>query len=365
MNIIPLSAVSAALGKAVPIIIAILFFGILIFFHELGHFLFAKLFGVQVNEFAMGMGPTLFKFKKGETKYAVRLLPIGGFVSMEGEDTESENERAFCRKPAWQRFIIVAAGGIINIIMGIIIVSIMLTQSDLVGLPVIHSFSEGAVSCNYGLEAGDRILKINDKHVFAESDVSFLMARDKDAVIDFTVKRNGEKVEVPGVKFNSSLQEINGKEQMFISFDFIILGKDPTFSVVAKNTFLESLSLSRIVWISLFDLVTGQYGLSDLSGPVGTVSYVADAAQQAQEETDYSYLLLLMAIIALNIGIFNLLPLPALDGGRLLFVLIEIIFRKPVPSKYESWVHAVGMVLLMALMAVITFSDILRLVRGG
>ncbi len=360
MKIITLMSAAAVWGKVWPILVAILFFGLLIFFHELGHFTFAKLFKVQVNEFAMGMGPTLFKFKKGETKYALRLFPIGGFVSMEGEDEESENERAFCNKPAWQRFIIIAAGGVINLIMGAIIVAIMLSQSNLIGLPEIHSFEENAVSSQY-LQAGDEIREINGKRVYSEYDLSFLMARDKDGVIDFVVEREGEKIDLNGVPFQTVK---NDDGTITIIYDFIIRGVEPSFLSVAKNAALESVSIGRIVWISLLDLITGQYGLSDLSGPIGTVSYIADAAQIATQQTDYTYLFTLMAMIAINIGLFNLLPLPALDGGRLFFLAIEFVFRKPVPAKYEGWVHAVGMVLLLLLMVVISFSDILRLIRG-
>lgn len=360
MKIIPLITAAQVWGKVWPVLLAILFFGLIIFFHELGHFTFAKLFKVKVNEFAMGMGPTLFKFKKGETKYALRLLPIGGFVSMEGEDEESENENAFCKKPAWQRFIVIAAGGVVNLLMGVVIVAIMLSQSDLIGLPEIHSFEENAVSSQY-LQAGDKIKKINGKNVYSEYDLSFLMSRDKDGVIDFVVEREGEKVAIGGVEF----QTFDNNGTLTIVYDFIIRGVKPTFTSVAKNAVLESVSIGRIVWISLLDLVTGQYGLSDLSGPIGTVTYIADAAQTSVQETDYSYLLTLISMIAINIGLFNLLPLPALDGGRLFFLFIEIVFRKPVPRKYEGWVHAIGLVLLMLLMVVISFSDILRLVRGG
>ncbi|MBR4858354.1 MAG: site-2 protease family protein [Clostridia bacterium] len=360
MKIITLMSAAAVWGKVWPVLVAILFFGLLIFFHELGHFTFAKLFKVQVNEFAMGMGPTLFKFKKGETKYALRLFPIGGFVSMEGEDSESENERAFCNKPAWQRFIIVAAGGVVNLVMGAIIVAVMLSQTNLIGLPQIHSFEENSVSSQY-LQAGDEIKKINGKKVYSEYDLSFLMARDKDGIFDFTVEREGEKVELNGVPFQTVK---NQDGTITIIYDFIIRGVEPGFLSVTKNAVLESVSIGRIVWISLLDLVTGQYGLSDLSGPIGTVSYIADAAQIATQQTDYTYLFTLMAMIAINIGLFNLLPLPALDGGRLFFLAIEFVFRKPVPVKYEGWVHAVGMVLLLLLMAVISLSDILRLIRG-
>ena len=360
MKFITLISAGAVWGKVWPILVAILFFGLIIFFHELGHFTFAKLFKVQVNEFAMGMGPTLFKFTKGETKYALRLFPIGGFVSMEGEDEESDNERAFCKKPAWQRFIIIAAGGVVNLIMGVILVAIMLSQTNLIGLPQIHSFEENSVSSQY-LQAGDEIKKINGKNVYSEYDLSFLMARDKDGVIDFVVERDGEKLELNGVKFQTMTAE-DGR--LTIIYDFIIRGVEPNFLNVAKNSVLESVSIGRMVWISLLDLVTGQYGLSELSGPIGTVTFIAEAAQTATQQTDYSYLFTLLALIAINIGLFNLLPLPALDGGRLFFLAIEFVFRKPVPAKYEGWVHAIGMVLLLGLMVVISFSDILRLIRG-
>ena len=351
-------------GKAWPILIAVLFFGLLIFFHELGHFTFAKIFKVKVNEFAMGMGPTLFKFKKGETKYALRLFPIGGFVSMEGEDENSENENAFCNKPAWQRFIIVAAGGLINLLMGVIIVAIMLSTSEFVGTPVVNYFAENAVSSQYGLQAKDRILEIDGRKVYSDMDVGFLMSRSDDGVYDFVVKRDGKKVELNGVKFDTVKKNIDGKEMLTIIYDFTIVGVKPGFASAAKNTVLESVSLSRMVWLSLLDLVTWRYGLSDLSGPIGTVSYIAEAVQEGQAATDYSTVFLLMALIAVNIGIFNLLPLPALDGGRLLFIFIEMIAKKPVPRKYEGWVHAVGFALLMVLMVVICFSDIMKLIKG-
>ncbi len=362
MKAISLVTAAAVWGKVWPILIAILFFGLIIALHELGHFLFAKLFKVQVNEFALGMGPAIFKKKKGETQYSLRLLPIGGYVSMEGEDEDSENERAFCNIKAWKRFIIIAAGGVVNLIMGVIVVAIMLaTSGELIGTPQINFFHEDAVTATQGLQEKDVIKKINGKTVFSEYDLSYLMARDKDGVIDFVVERNGEKVPVNGVKFDT----INNPDgTLTIIYDFVIVGVKADFLTVAKNAVLESVSIARIVWLSLFDLVTGQYGLSDLSGPIGTVSIIADTAQDAVAQTDYSTLFMIMALIAINIGLFNLLPLPALDGGRLFFLLIEMIFRKPVPRKYEGWIHAIGLGLLLLLMVVISFSDIMKLIKG-
>ena len=362
MKAISLMTAAAVWGKVWPILIAILFFGLIIALHELGHFIFAKLFKVQVNEFSLGMGPAIFKKKKGETLYSLRLLPIGGYVSMEGEDDDSENERAFCNIKAWKRFIIIAAGGVVNLIMGVIVVAIMLaTSGDLIGTPQLNFFHENAVTANQGLQEKDIIKKINGKTVFSEYDLSFLMARDKDGVIDFVVERNGEKVPVNGVKFDT-VQNPDGT--ITIIYDFVIVGVKSNVWTVAKNAVLESISIARIVWLSLFDLVTGQYGLSDLSGPIGTVSIIADTAQNAVAQTDFSTLFMIMALIAINIGLFNLLPLPALDGGRLFFLLIEMIFRKPIPRKYEGWIHAIGLGLLLLLMVVISFSDILKLIKG-
>lgn len=361
MKAIPLLTASAVWGKVWPILLAILFFGLIIMFHELGHFIFAKLFKVQVNEFALGMGPAIFKKKKGETQYSVRLLPIGGYVSMEGEDEDSENERAFCNIKAWKRFIIIAAGGVVNLIMGVIVVALMLaTSGNLIGTPQINFFHEDAVTATQGLQEKDVIKKINGKTVFSEYDLSFLMARDKDGIIDFVVERNGEKVTVNGVRFDT----FDNNGTLTIVYDFVIVGVKPSVLSVAKNAVLESVSIARIVWVSLFDLVTGQYGLSDLSGPIGTVSIIADTAQNAVAQTDYSSLYMMLALIAINIGLFNLLPLPALDGGRLFFLFIEMIFRKPVPRKYEGWIHAVGLGLLLLLMVVISFSDIVKLIKG-
>ncbi len=357
-------SIGTVFGKIWPFLVAIFFFGLLIFFHELGHFIFARLFRVKVNEFAMGMGPALFKFKKKDTQYSLRLFPVGGYCAMEGEDSSSEDEGAFCNKKAWQRFIIVAAGGIVNIIMGVLLVMLMLaTSNSLIGTPFIHSFSENAVSSEW-LAKGDEIIKINGRRVYSDYDISYFMSTDDDGVVDFTVKRDGKKLDLNGVKFDTEMADFDGEERLTIKYDFIIVGVDPSIRTVVPNALKTSVSYARLVYISLFDLVTGKYHVSDLSGPIGTVNYIADAASESVKETDFTFLYVLLALIAINIGLFNLLPLPALDGGRLLFILFEMITRKPVPKKLEGWVHAVGMVLLLALMAFVSFSDIWKLIKG-
>ena len=185
------------------------------------------------------------------------------------------------------------------------------------------------------------------------------MMRGKDGVIDFRVERGGKKMDVNDVRFET--REIEGKT--VIVYDFIIVGVEPSFFNVVKASAVETLSIARIVWISLFDLVTGRYGLSEISGPIGVVSFIAEAAEESVK-TDLTPVLSLMALISVNIGIFNLLPVPALDGGRLFFMLIEIILRKPVPQKYERWIHAAGLIALFIFMAVISLKDILSLIRG-
>ncbi len=346
--------------KAWPILLAVLFFGLIIFSHELGHFSIARIFKVKINEFAMGMGPAIFKIKGKETKYSLRLFPIGGFVSMEGEDEQSNDEGAFCLKSPWKRFLIVCAGAVINIFMGAVILAVIICQQDLVGTTQIHSFYEGSQLEATGLRAGDEICKINGRYVFSDSDLSYLMYSDPDSTLDITVKRNGEKVFLKDVKLTTV--EKDGVEKVVP--DMIILGVDKNFFTVSSCAVKQTVSVARMVWMSLGDLITGKYGFKDLSGPIGTVGVIADVAEEATKQTDYSSLLNIMAFISINIGVFNLLPIPALDGGRLLFIAIEMIFRKRVPAKYENWVHAVAMVLLFAFMALITFSDIFKLIKG-
>ncbi len=348
-------------SKVWPYLVAILFFGLLISIHELGHFTFAKLFKVKVNEFSLGMGPALFKKKKGETLYALRLLPIGGYVSMEGEDEESQDENAFNRKKVWQKIIIVAAGAIMNLILGVVIVATVLSMEDLIGTNQVLRFHESAISQESGLKEGDKFLEIDGHRVFSDMDISFLMSRSDDGIFDMTVLRDGEKVELNDVTFKT---EKDGK-YTYITYDFVVLGEKTTFSNIISNSFKRSASIARVVWLSFFDLVTGRYGLTDLSGPVGTVSVIADATASAVESKDgLINALTMMALISINIGIFNLFPLPALDGGRLFFLIIEGIRRKPIKPKYEGIIHGVGLALLLLLMLAVTFNDIVNIVKN-
>lgn len=349
-------------SKAWPILFALLFFGVIIMIHECGHFACAKLFKVKVNEFSLGMGPALFKRKKGDTLYALRLFPIGGYVAMEGEDDASEDDRAFNKKPVWQKMIIVVAGALMNLILGFILMVLLLTTStDLIGTNTIKEFYPDAVSSQYGLQAGDRFVEIDGHHVWSELDLSFLMSRSQDGVFDFVVERNGEKVTLNDVHFATEQQ--NGIT--LIQYDFIIIGEQPGFLNIVKNAFTQSASIVRMVWLSVFDLVTGRYGMSELAGPVGTVDIIADVTAQAVSSGSLTNLLTIMAFITINVGVANLLPLPALDGGRFLFLAVEAVRRKPVNPKYEGYVHAAGLALLLLLMVVVTYNDIARIVHGA
>ncbi len=342
-----------------PYLLAIFLFGVLIAIHEFGHFSFAKLFKVKVNEFSLGMGPKIISKKKGETSYSLRLLPIGGFVSMEGEDEDSEDDRAFNKKPAWQRFIIVAAGAILNLILGVIVVGICLSCGDLVGTREVHSFFDGATSAQTGLQVGDEIIEINGTNVYSFKGISFNLVRDSDNKIDMTVRRDGEKIELKDVTFKQF--EFDGRQ--YIEQDFKIVGEPPNVFNVVKNAFLDSASIIQMVRLSLVDMVSGKYGLKDISGPVGTISAIAESTAEPEAFGDKILTALtFLSMITINVGVFNLLPFPALDGGRLFFILVEMIRRKPIPAKKEGLVHTVGMVILLAFMAIIMVSDIIKVI---
>ena len=337
------------------VLIAILLFGSLILIHELGHFAMARAFKVKVNEFSIGMGPKIIskKSKKSGTAYSLRLFPIGGFVAMEGEDADSEDDGAFGKKPVWQRIIITAAGAISNILIGVIVMTIIMANSTLVSTTV-ADFKENAVSSEV-LQVGDKITRIGSLNTYTGNDIVYAISRYGTEETNVTVIRNGEKKTL-AVKFKTVTEE----GRVFGDRDFLLWTEDALDSGGFFTTVSHSLSQSRLmifmVTDSLHDIIVGKYGLKDLSGPVGVTEVVAGAAKE-NNGTVWLYFVL----IAMNLGIFNLLPIPALDGGRLVFLLIEFIFRKPVPQKIEATIHTVGMALLLIFMAVITVKDIIHL----
>lgn len=350
--------IGAVWSSVWPYLLAIMLFGVIIGIHEFGHFFFAKLFKVKVNEFSLGMGPQILKKKRGDTVYSLRLFPIGGFVSMEGEDEDSEDEGAFNNKPAWQRFIIIAAGAILNLILGVVVVAVCLACGDLVGSREVHSFADGATSQLTGLKAQDEIIEINGTHVYSYKGIAFNMVRDEDNKIDMTVIRDGEKVELKGVEFAQF--EFEGRK--YIKQDFILVGYDPTFANVTSTAVLDSVSIVQMVRLSLVDLVTGKYGMKDISGPVGAISAIAESTSEGVDFAEKILTALtFLSMLTINVGFFNLLPVPALDGGRLFFIFIEMIRRKPIPAKKEGLVHTIGLVLLLGFMLIVSISDIIKL----
>jgi regulator of sigma E protease len=368
------------LFTVLKILAGIFVFGVIVLVHELGHFAAAKLFGVKVNEFAIGMGPKIFIFGKGEnrTKYSIRLFPIGGFCSMEGEDSESSHPQSFNSRKLWQRFIIIIAGVAMNLVLCFLLLVILFTtciKPDENGRVAFSSTTisylpETATSYETGLRAGDEILSINGKRVFTDHDIAMLMQSDEDGVMDIVVRRKADdklkKVTLNDVKFKTGIDENTGRQ--YLIYDFAVKGipRTPLSTIVqsAKTEF----SLATMIWRSLGDIITGKYGLNQLYGPVGTVdvigSVVENAAQQEDIRDGLYPLLLLVSLLTVNIGLLNLLPLPALDGGRLMFLLYEFVFRRPVKPEYEGMVHAIGFVLLLILLVIITFNDILRLITG-
>lgn len=328
-------------------------FLILIIIHEFGHFISAKLLGVRVNEFAVGFGPKIFSKQGKETKYSFNLIPLGGYCAMEGEDETSSDEKAFCNKAPWRRFLIVVMGAVFNLLLGLIIVAIILAPSEAFYTTTIGRFEENAVSANSGLQIDDTIIAVDGRRIIAINDLSYAFTNVKDSKIDITVKRDGKKVELKDVEFAS--EKVQGMDVLTI--DFAVYGQKKTVGSYITNTVKTAASYSVVIWRSLVDLLSGKYGISQVSGPVGVTVALADMAKQ-----NLASLLPMMAFISINLGIFNLLPIPALDGGRLMFILYEMIFRKPVPQKFESLVHTVGFVLLFGFMILIVAKDILGLI---
>lgn len=333
-----------------PILIAILFFELIILVHEGGHFFAAKMMKVKVNEFSIGMGPKLFQFQKGDTKFTLRLILFGGYCAMEGEDSESDDKNSFANKKVIQRVFVVVAGAIMNLILGVLIILGMVCSQELVGTPVVADFDKDAVSNAY-LEQNDRILAIDGMRVYTTTDITTGFSRSADGEVEFLIKRDG-KTKTVNAKFNT--QKIDGKN--YIDMDFYLYGVEKTVPNVLRETGRQFMSFCRMIFLSLHDLITGKYGLSDMSGPVGTVSVVSGAVKMSLTST-----FRIMAFLTINIGLFNLFPFPALDGWKLFILLYEGIFKKKLPQKFEWMINAVGLAVLLGLMCLVTFSDITKL----
>lgn len=345
------------------ILIAVLIFGVIIIIHEMGHFFVAKACGVKVNEFSIGMGPKILGWGKGETKYSWRALPIGGYVAMEGEDDDSADPRAFRQKKPWQRLLVILAGATMNLILGFVILIILTSFSDAIVTTTVAKFeSETASSHMSGLEVGDKIINVNGSHIFSDYDLSYQFQSDEDMTFEMVVIRDGEKVTLPAVKFDSTVLE-DGSQSLHI--DFYVVGDKVNPLTVVDYSARKFVSVAKMIWQSLADLVKGKYGINDLSGPVGIVGAIGDVVGQTQQGVAFGVMLQNLAsfvvFITINVGIFNLLPIPALDGSRALFLIIEWIRHKPIKPEHEGIIHFVGLILLFGLMLVVTVFDVIKL----
>lgn len=381
----------------ITLLAAVFVFGAVIAIHEFGHFAVAKLCGVQVNEFSIGMGPVLLKKMHHGTQYSLRALPVGGFVALEGEESpESQQaereersdleERPLSQRsgadsspnggasngeelsqptgkplneaPVWQRALIMAAGACMNFLLGFVVMAILLAaQNEPITSRVIYAVEDGALCGQTGLEAGDKVLAVNGRRCFVANDMLYELMRTEDYSASFTVLRDGKKVELPRVQFDT-WQDEDGETHMSLGFTVYGIKKTPVN--VIKEAWNSVLYYGRIIFTSLMDLLRGRESINDLSGPVGIVTAIGQAASYGWQD-----LLELLVLITVNLGIFNLLPFPALDGGKVVFLLIEGVTGHAVPEKIQSGLTLAAFALLFALMIFATYNDIVRLVTGA
>ena len=449
------------------VIIGVLLFEFIIFAHEFGHFITAKKSGVQVNEFALGMGPKLFSFVRGETRYSLRLFPVGGYCSMEGEDQDSDNPRAFVNAKIWKRMIIIVAGAFNNFLVGLIFVFILTLCTPQFGSATVSQFMPNAASSCTGLQQNDQITSVDGYRILNVKDLQFAIqtlnykkvdpgsiliyrqdceqemttvysslvsdnklsdevseklymdtlmpfagkiseAKDKNEaysimkqgidalytaskiekpknfkyptietrkervryVGDVNVIRDGKETTLKDVQFFTYFKDEASKKRgkYSVAMDFYVLPKEKNAGTVIEETFTGTLTMARSVWKSLVMLVQGRFSFNELSGPVGITKAVETVASDGMQNGGFGMAVLnilnIMALITINLGIVNLLPFPALDGGRFVFLLIEAIFRKPVPRKVEYIVNGVGLVLLLGFIAVVSVKDIIQLITG-
>lgn len=339
------------------IILAILVFSTIVCVHELGHFLLAKANGIRVNEFSIGMGPRLLSMVKGETRYSLKLLPLGGSCEMGEDDADDISEGSFNSKSVWARIAVVAAGAIFNFILAFLF-SVIVVGYTGYDEPVISGVSEGYAAEVKGMQAGDRIIEMNGKRTHLWREVTNYNRFHQGETVELVYERDGKQYEV-------TLEPKKGED------DYYRLGLLSPESYTKGNVFrtFQYAVYEVKFWIcttleSLEMLITGAIGLNNLSGPVGIVNMVDDSYQATKDSGAMIVLMQMLYIgilLSANLGVMNLLPLPALDGGRLVFLFIEAIRRKRVPPEKEGIVHGIGMVLLLALMAFVMFNDIKRL----
>lgn len=450
--------ITSVLTTIALILIGVLLFELIIFIHEFGHFITAKKSGIKVNEFSLGMGPKIFSFGKGETKYSLRVFPIGGFCAMEGEDEESPEPRAFNNAKVWKRMIVIIAGAVMNIILGFVLMFVVVVQQDAYSSTEVQSFPATSFSSCTGLQSGDVIKEINGYGISTSMDFNYpistaelktvdgstleiykedcgnnlyniavslvqdknnklsdeqvskvneLLSKSTNDIVkakskedaysvyenyykeindacgikdykvekiveketrkrytaDILVERNGEEKLLKSVQFFTYTTKDNSDPQ--VSIDFYVKPIEKTIGSVLSQTFKQTISTCKMIYASLGGLLTGKFGLKDMSGPIGIASAVTTVASESLSSgfmSAVNSIIYVMMIITVNLGLFNMLPFPALDGGRFVFLIIEAIRGKSVPRKVEAIVNGIGMGLLILLMILITANDIFKLI---
>ena len=346
-------------------VLTILVFGFLIFIHEFGHYITARLFRVSITEFSIGMGPPLVTYDspRSNIRYTLAMLPIGGFVAMVGEDEESDDPNSFDKKPAWQRFIITAAGATVNLVFGFIAMFIIVAIIR-VGDTTVGQFYTEEDYAKYGenityevppdsfLKLGDKILKVEGNEVFLADELSYEIMRHGNKPVDLVIERDGEVIELNDVSFPIMKEA----DQEVGVMGFYVYPMEKNIGNFFTISFRKTALVLRMCYESIYDLITGRYSLSAVSGPVGISGAIGDAAKAG-----VAAVLNIVVIISMNLGIMNLLPIPALDGGRLIVILFEMITRKRISPKVEGIINGVGLAVLLLLTLVIMVKDIFML----
>ncbi len=360
----------------VYILAAICIFGVLIALHELGHFAAAKLCGVQVNEFSIGMGPELWSRQRGETQYSLRLLPLGGYCAMEGENEDTGSARSFTRQGFWKKLVILAAGALVNLLTGMVIIAVLFSGAGSFNVDAIAGLAPEVTQVGEkGLMPGDRIYKVNGWRTYLLGDAQTFLAYAGETA-DIEVVRDGQHILVEGLPRQTCTDQ---QGQLYQGFGLYMGARQvpADFPRKIQYTGYQTADFVQLVWFSLGQLVSGNAGMSDLSGPVGIVTTIKDVGTEAQESAEANNengllaaaqsIAYFAALIAVNLAVMNLLPLPALDGGRIFFLLVDVIamalFRKKVPEKYQAAINGAGFALLMGFMLLVTFQDVFKLVK--
>ena len=377
-------------------IVTIVMFLVMVSLHEFGHYIVARLLKFKILEYAIGFGPAIFKSKKTEIQYSVRCIPLGGYCKFEGEDEASTDPAAFNNQPVWKRILVVLAGGVFNIILGFVLFLAIIPATSPMLTNKIDTVVENSYIEQAGIQPGDKIIEINGHKISFYNDIKLYTSDfEKETTAHIKIKRGKEKLSFDikpteqtitqkylddGIEYTDS---INGKEQtQFFEYSDSVakdeskIGKtsqttryiigftpqkeDVTFFNIWGEAWNNTRFVVKLVYQSLWQMLTGKVGVDQMSGPVGIVSEVNSAVKLGSYA--WLYVLNLIALLTINLGVFNLLPIPALDGGRLFFMIIELIRRKPIPPEKEGMVHAVGMLLLLALVVYVSFNDIMRLI---